>query len=256
MIADLHMLLQKSIFFVIIYVSSGGIFMKDVILYHGSRGGLDGDIRPCSRIKCDFGKGFYMGENPMQVKSLVVEDVAPVFYTLKLKLSEIPEEKILNLENDDWLYAILANRKKIPEFNQLEISKFWIKELQKYDVVIGKIADDRMNVAMQRFAEYGLTNEGLIACLQSVDYGNQVVAKTPFACSKIEILSERDIFGKEAEETRKYTVQKREESKYIVQDIAKKYQRKGLYLNEMIDKLKTPTETISIERSGNDYERN
>ena len=32
-----------------------------------------------------------------------------------------------------------------------------------------------------------------MACLQSVDYGRQFVAKTPFACSKIEVLSEERI---------------------------------------------------------------
>lgn len=219
--------------------------MNDIILYHGSRGGIDGDIKPNSRLRCDFGRGFYMGENPMQVKGLVVEDAAPMLYTLKLKLSEIPEDKILILKDNEWLHAILSYRKKVPEFNQLEVSKYWLKELQKYDIIIGKIADDRMNAAMQRFTDYGLTDEGLITCLQSVDYGNQIVAKTPYACSKIEIINEREIFGKEIDDIRKYAVQKREESKYIVQEMTKRYQRKGLYLNEIIDNLKNQDNKIS-----------
>lgn len=32
-----------------------------MLLYHGSKSGLVGDIAPISRKKCDFGKGFYMG---------------------------------------------------------------------------------------------------------------------------------------------------------------------------------------------------
>ena len=63
--------------------------MKDIILYHGSRGGIKGKIKPVSRPKCDFGAGFYMGENKEQVKSLVIEDDEPIFYVLKLRLSEI-----------------------------------------------------------------------------------------------------------------------------------------------------------------------
>lgn len=31
------------------------IKMKDIILFHGSRGGIDGPIKPSSRIRCDFG---------------------------------------------------------------------------------------------------------------------------------------------------------------------------------------------------------
>lgn len=71
--------------------------MKDIILYHGSRGGIKGNIQPSSRELCDFGKGFYMGTNMAQAKSLVVEDANPYFYTLRLNLSKIPENRILNL---------------------------------------------------------------------------------------------------------------------------------------------------------------
>ena len=34
---------------------------NSVVLYHGSKNGLAGNIRPISRELCDFGKGFYMG---------------------------------------------------------------------------------------------------------------------------------------------------------------------------------------------------
>jgi hypothetical protein len=56
--------------------------MKDIKLYHGSRGGIEGDIEPCSRLHCDFGKGFYMGTDKQQAKSLVCNEHAPVFIWL------------------------------------------------------------------------------------------------------------------------------------------------------------------------------
>lgn len=208
--------------------------MKDIVLYHGSRGGIDGQIKPISRARCDFGKGFYMGTNPLQAKSLVIEDAEPVFYELKLKLSEIPDDRILMLKENDWINAILANRKRCEEFNSLYLAEEWINKLDDYDIVIGAIADDRMNEAMQRFSDYALTDKGLIACLQSVDYGFQYVAKSEFACSKIEVISERNIFGKEADDIRRYTAVKRAESRDIIRDMIIKYQREGLYLNEII----------------------
>lgn len=223
--------------------------MKDIILYHGSRGGLDGTIQPISRTRCDFGKGFYMGDSPEQAKSLVIEDSAPVFYTLKLKLSEIPEEKILNLQKQDWVYAVLANRKKCPEFNELKLAKDIVKKMEEYDVIVGPIADDRMNEAMQRFSDYGLTDKGLSACLKAVDYGMQYVAKSEFACSKIEIISERSIFGKEADDIRKFTEERRKESRDIVKKVTAQYQREGEYLNEIIQKeLIKEMEVISYDR--------
>ena len=37
-----------------------------ILLYHGSKSGIEGNIEPKSRSKCDFGKGFYMGTEPGQ----------------------------------------------------------------------------------------------------------------------------------------------------------------------------------------------
>ncbi len=99
--------------------------MNDIyILCHGSRGDLDGDIKPISRVRCDFGKGFYMGENEKQAKGLIVEDSSPILYTVKLKLSEISDNRILRLQEKDWIYAVLANRRRIQDFNELSIADF------------------------------------------------------------------------------------------------------------------------------------
>ena len=96
--------------------------MKDVILYHGSRGGLCGPIAPISREKTDFGKGFYLGTNAMQAKGLISTEADAIFYTMKLRLSEIPEDRILTLSGQDWLYTVLANRKKWDKFIWLIIA--------------------------------------------------------------------------------------------------------------------------------------
>ncbi len=213
--------------------------MKDVILYHGSRGGLQGAIKPISRIHCDFGQGFYMGENSKQAQGLIAETEMPVFYKLRFRLSEIPEERILMLDNEEWLQVVMANRKRSEEFSSLALAKRTLQKLKNYDVIIGPIADDRMNEAMQRFSDYGLTDKGLIACLASVDYGNQYVARTDFACSKIDILDTRILKGRELADVRQYAEQKRGESRNVVNTMARKYQREGLYLNEIIEKEKS-----------------
>lgn len=208
--------------------------MEDIILYHGSRGGLDGSIKPISRVRCDFGRGFYMGESEEQAKGLIVEDSVPVLYTLKFRLSEIPEERILRLDNMDWVYAVLSSRQRVSSFNELELSHYWVKELNRYDLVIGPIADDRMNEAFQRFSEYTLSDEGLNACLQYVKYGEQYVAKTDFACSKIEIISERNIKQDEIEASRKYSYERRKEGRDIVSKMTIEYRNKGKYLDEIV----------------------
>lgn len=212
--------------------------MDDIFVYHGSRNGLQGTIQPISRPRCDFGCGFYMGDSDKQAKGLISEADVPTLYKLKLRLAEIPENRILILDGREWLYTVLANRKKTEEFNRLDIAKQALRRLEQYDLIIGAIADDRMNEAMNRFSEYALTDQGLLACLRSVNYGNQYVAKTEFACSKIEIIDEKKLRGKELDDVRQYTQKKRKEGRDIVIEMARKYQRNGLYLNEIIQKEK------------------
>ncbi len=156
-------------------------------------------------------------------------------YTVKLKLSEIPPHRIFNLTDTDWLYAVLANRKSVQQFNELDLAKRWIEKINSYDVVIGPIADDRMNEAMQRFAEYTLTDEGLRECLKYVNYGKQYVAKTQSACEKIEILSKRALSYEELESVRDYSREKRKERRDIIEKMTIEYRNKGSYLDEIIN---------------------
>ena len=230
--------------------------MDDVIVYHGSRGGLDGPIKPLSRARCDFGRGFYMGEHPEQVIDLVSNDQAPVFYVLKLKLSEIPEDRILFLDEKDWLYTILACRDRIKSFSELQIAKDAIERLQQYDVIIGVIGDDRMNIAMTAFSNNALSDAGLTACLQYVDYGLQYVARTEFACSKIEIIVERDISSEEINQIKEYKNKQRIEDIEFVQKMAQKYRREGLLLGEIIDKEKQKEQLDLSEINNDDIENN
>lgn len=211
--------------------------MKDIILYHGSRGGIEGPIQPKSRERCDFGCGFYMGTSAEQAKALVVNDDLPTFYKLRLRLSEIPEEKVYIPSNEDWLKLVLAFRKQVKEFSLLPEAEIIREKLKQYDVVIGPISDDRMRIAMLHFADGSLTDKGLISCLQEVNYGTQYVALTPFACEKIDILSEYVLSESEIQEVKKYSDVKRKEGDRIVSRAIRQFRNDGLYLDEFLEHI-------------------
>lgn len=212
-----------------------GSSLDDVILYHGSRGGIEGEISPSSRLRCDFGRGFYLGDNEMQAKGLVSDDSAPYYYKIKLHLSEIDPQRVLVLKDKDWLYTVLAHRKLSSDFNDLNVAKRTIAELKKYDVVIGPIADDRMNEAVTAFSDRAMTDVGLFHCLQYIDYGNQYVLKTQEACKLAEVLTEKKLLGHELEHTRQIAMQERARARNAVRDMVDRYQRQGMYLNEIIN---------------------
>lgn len=208
--------------------------MKDIKLYHGSRGGIEGDIEPCSRLHCGFGKGFYMGTDKQQAKSLVCNEHAPVFYLVEFKLSEIPEDRILTLEGKDWLNAILAARALNENYSKLDIAKKWLKKLDRYDVIIGKIADDKMVEAVQDFANNRITDAALLKCLQAVDLGTQYVAKTPFACSKIEILREQTLHSKEKQDAQAQSMFYRRVAGNSIGEAVKQTRGQGQFIDDII----------------------
>ena len=208
---------------------------KDIIVYHGSRGGIEGEIRPISRARCDFGQGFYLGDDIKQARSLVIEDSSPYLYKIQLNLSKIPNDRIWILNGKDWLFTVLAHRKNVQEFNKLAIAKNYLEKAKMYDVIIGPIADDRMNEAMRRFEQKSLTDEGLIACLQSSNMGYQYVLKTDFACQHAKKLEERQIYGLEEEQAREYVMSNRLQVANIVEKMQIQYRNVGKYLDEIIE---------------------
>lgn len=226
--------------------------MDDKVLFHGSRSGLHGSIAPISRPRTDFGKGFYLGTNDLQAKGLVRNEKGAVLYTVLLKLSEIPEDRILTLAGEDWVYTVMANRGKCGEFNKLNIAQEYLDLMDNYDVIIGPIADDRMNASVNLFARSLLSDAGLLASLGAVDYGCQYVLKTPYACSKAEIIDEHKLTEEEKKSAYAYNVALRKIANKTVNDVAVRYRHQGTYLDEIIQREHL---LEKAERSSGNYDR-
>lgn len=150
-----------------------------MILYHGSKSGIKGDIAPKSRDACDFGQGFYMGDLPDQPKGLIAEFPDNRFYELDCDFAGL---KIKTFEEDandqiDWALFIAYNRGLLEEKYRNLCEKYRAYN-ENYDVIIGIIADDKMTQALQRFFMGELCDAALIEAMQRVSLGKQYVAKT------------------------------------------------------------------------------
>ncbi len=206
-------------------------------LYHGSRGGIVGGIKPESRTRCDFGRGFYMGTNPEQSKALVANDQSPYFYNLYVDFEAIKKENILFLNDMDWAYFVLYNRGKL---NAVKNTEFYDKLLHlgdNMDVITGPIADDAMNETMNRFIRSQITDKAFLESIRALDYGVQYVAKTEFACSRIKIISERELCGKELSDAERLSAFRRKEGRVAADEIQKKYRREGRYFDEILTEI-------------------
>ena len=203
-----------------------------LILYHGSKEGIVGDIAPISRDQCDFGKGFYMGTTTLQPLTLICDEDKPIFYTVELDLSDL---KVLTIDvSMDWALLIAYYRKEMESIRGSKLYEKYAHMLDGYDVVVGYIADDRMYTELSRFFNKTLTDVALINCLSALDLGKQYVAISEKACKKIKIIKEKAVSQLELALLKDMSIKRRQTGIALAEEIEIKYRREGKYFDEIL----------------------
>lgn len=203
-----------------------------LILYHGSKQGIVGDIQPKSREDCDFGVGFYTGTDTIQPLTLVCGEPNPKFYVVDLKLEGL---KVLEMELGlEWAMVVAYHRGYMDIIKGTEMYEKYAHFLDGYDMVIGYIANDRLYTELTRFFNGDITDVALMNCLVALDLGKQYVAKTQKGCDAFSIVTESDIYQMELLALREKSAIRRKESYAIASEIEKKYRREGKYFDEIL----------------------
>ena len=133
--------------------------LKDgFVLYHGSYCEVkEPNLAKCAKRK-DFGQGFYLTSSKEQAESFlrtsIVKAIATgtieegqnfgYISTFEFKLFGKLETHIFENADMSWLHCIAAHRKK-KMFIEVE------REMEKYDIIAGKIADDATNVTLTAY---------------------------------------------------------------------------------------------------------
>lgn len=202
------------------------------VLYHASRSGIVGNIQPKSRNKCDFGKGFYMGTDPMQPLTLVCNEKNPKFYTLAFDMDGL---SVLDVEMGlDWAMLIAYYRGYMDDKTESSIYAKYAHMADGYDAIVGYIANDRMYQVLTDFFEGRITDAALIGSLSALKLGRQYVAVTQKACDHIRIIRERTLEKLDLMLLKDKSVVRRKEGIALAEQIVIKYRRNGLYFDEII----------------------
>lgn len=214
-------------------VSSLSVETGRILLYHGSKKGLTGDIAPISRDKCDFGKGFYMGTTPEQPLTLICDFEESRFYVVSIDLNELATIEIP--ADIDWAMTVAYNRGKM---EKIKGSKFY----DKYstitggkDLAIGSIANDRMFFVLDNFFLENITDVALINSLSALQLGKQYVALTKKACRAIKIEKEIELSFFEKKVLRKVSENNRQKGIELANEICKVHRREGKFFDEILD---------------------
>ena len=201
-------------------------------LYHGSKSGISGPIRPISRSACDFGPGFYMGTERTQPLTLICSYQTSQLYRVQLSLSGL---RVLDIPTDlDWAMMIAYFRGRLKDIRGTELYEKYRHMADGYDVIVGDIANDRMFVVLDRFFSSEITDVALINSLSVLKLGRQYVAKTERACGQVQILDTHPLGAEERVALERESAANRAHGIAQAEEICRRHRRDGRFFDELI----------------------
>lgn len=206
-------------------------------LYHGSKEGLEGAIRPdCGNPAADFGAGFYMGTDAHQPQTLICGGRSPVLYTLDFDPHGLRSYEFC--PGIDWALFIAFCRGLVPaEHGESPFVRRYRAIRDGNDIICGKIANDRIFTTVQAFFRNELTDVTLEHALQALNLGEQVCAKTEVACRRIGIVDSRALSRVECEGLKLKAGSQRDRAVRETESIRRKYRREGIYFDELVERM-------------------
>ena len=205
--------------------------------YHGSKRGLEGAIRADrGNPAADFGAGFYMGTDAHQPQTLICGGPSPVLYTLDLDPSGL---KVYEFQSGlDWALFVAFCRGLIPDrFLETPFARRYRDIQGGYDLIRGKIANDRIFNTVQAFFRGELTDVALVRSLQALNLGDQVCAKTAAACARVTIVDSRILSPAECEGLQIKAENQRQTAIRETDRIRVRYRREGAYFDEILERM-------------------
>jgi len=159
-----------------------------LILFHGSNVKIESiDLNICKPYK-DFGRGFYTTEIEEQAANMAIRTVKQFGgspYITKYLINDNNFEdikikkKVFNMPSNEWALFVLNNRNKY----FTPITDINCNTDNKYDVVIGPVANDDIRLLFDLFEDEFLTIDELTKRLEFKKLTNQVSFHTTNAVS-------------------------------------------------------------------------
>ena len=208
-----------------------------VLLYHGSKSGIEGPIEPKSRKQCDFGKGFYMGTDPGQALTLICDYEKSKFYIVSVSV-----DKLAHIEvpaDIDWAMLVAYHRGKMEKINGTPFYNQYRAMTLNKDLIIGSIANDRMFFVIDNFFVGNVTDMALINSLSALQLGKQYVAVSQKGCDAVHIEAEVELSYLERLFMKEVAEENRARGISLANDICKNYRREGMFFDEILDEAKS-----------------
>lgn len=208
-----------------------------VLLYHGSKSGIEGSIEPKSRKQCDFGKGFYMGTDPGQALTLICDYEKSKFYIVSVSMDALTHIEVP--ADIDWAMLVAYHRGKMKKINGTPFYNKYRDMTTNKDLIIGNIANDRMFFVIDNFFVGNVTDMALINSLSALQLGKQYVVISQKGCDAVRIEAEVELSYLERQFIKEIAEENRAKGISLANDICKNYRREGMYFDEILDDAKS-----------------
>lgn len=207
-----------------------------ILLYHGSKSGIVGEIAPKSREMCDFGKGFYMGTDPGQPLTLICDFEKSKFYVVSVDMKNLDT---IEIKADlDWAMLVAYHRGRMEQIKGTALYDKYSRIDAGKDIVIGSIANDRMFYVLDNFFTGVITDMALVNSLSALKLGKQYVAITEKSCAAVRIEKEISLSLLERRFLQDESDANRQKGVSLANDICKNYRRDGNFFDEILDAAK------------------
>ena len=162
-----------------------------MILFHGTDQ-IISEIDFCkSRLRTDFGRGFYLSDKLGNARDWAVDKAGtfgvPTVMRYEVDNSIFHDEKIRRLRFDkptmEWLNFVRDNRRK------RSIDGTTSNPRHLYDIVSGPIADDKVAIAVDKYCREKLTAEQTLNEIQAIKGIFQLSMHTALALTYIRSVS-------------------------------------------------------------------
>lgn len=202
------------------------------VLFHGSKNGLSQVSVNGSRNNCDFGNGFYMGETYNQALSFICENEKSSVYSFRYSLKDL---NICRFDcSMEWMLAICYHRGTLGIYSDNEKVRKIIEKINKADVIIAPIADNKMFYVMAQFTDGEINADVALHSLSASRLGFQYIFRTDKALDKLIPIEKYYLCRPEREECKKILIERGFEIDTKLR-LAKREFKTGLYIEEMFD---------------------
>ena len=175
-----------------------------------------------------------MGTDKTQPLTLICHGESPRFYEIDYDVEGL---RVHRFEPDlDWALFVAWNRRAIPERFRPYYDERFLPVAQSNDVIVGKIANDRMVVVLDWFFQGFISDIGLLESLQALNLGDQYCAVTRAACARVRIVDEKPLSPYECEMVRVKSANQRQSAVRMVDRIRMLHRRDGMSFQEIIER--------------------